>query len=546
MQNIVLAPRPKVIACLSLIVISLASAALAQTPPKLTAAQWQADVRFLGDALPRRHKNAYHRMKRDDFDAAVNKLYNAAPNMSDDEIVVGLMKLVAMVRDGHTNLTPRPFIRSGVYPIKFYRFADGLYVQKAAPAYADMVGAKVVRIGNASADEAMAAVAPVVAADNEMGVMDLGPTMLAVPEVLSGLKIVSDKQALEVVVSKDGKEQKFTVKPEGAIESLINPPSSWIDAGNKQNVPLYLTHQGDIYWFEYLKDKQLVYVKQNAVQNKPDESLAAFYHRVFEFIEANPVDKLVIDLRNNGGGNNTLNSPIIIDMIRSKVDKRGHLFVITGRQTFSAAQNFTNQIEKWTEAIFVGEPTGDHVNMYGDNRPFTLPNSGLTVRASTLWWQNLDPRDERKWKAPDIAAELSYDDYHAGRDPAFQAALDYKPGSTLAEIIRLAADADSLGDFVTRYRAAKADPKNKYNDSEAAINQLGYTLIAKKRYNDAVEVLKLNAEFYPNSANVYYSLDDALAAAGRTDDAIKAYEKAVAIEPNTQTSVDALKRLKKN
>jgi hypothetical protein len=58
----------------------LTIAVSAQTPPpKLTPAQWQADVRFLGDELPKRHRNAFHRMKREDFEAAVNKLYDAVP-----------------------------------------------------------------------------------------------------------------------------------------------------------------------------------------------------------------------------------------------------------------------------------------------------------------------------------------------------------------------------------------------------------------------------------------------------------------------------------
>jgi tetratricopeptide (TPR) repeat protein len=518
-----------------------------QTPPaKLTASQWQADVRSLGDELPRRHKNAYHRMKREDFEAAVSKLYDAVPKMSDDEIVVGLMKLVAMVHDGHTSLVPRQYIRSGVYPIQLYSFSDGVYVRKAAPAYAELVGAKVLRIGGVSIDEAMAAVAPVVAADNEMGVLDLGPVMLSVPEILSGLKIVSDKQKLDLTISKNGKEQVVSVRPEGAVENLIVTPANWTGSGAKADPPLYMKNPGDQFWFEYLKDKQIVYVNQDAVQNKPDLALADFYKRIFDFVEANPVDKLIIDLRNNGGGNNTLNVPIIINLIRSKVNKRGHLFVITGRQTFSAAQNFVNQIEKWTEAIFVGEPTADHVNMYGDNRPFTLPNSGLVVRASTLWWQDLDPRDERKWTAPEIAVDISSSDYFSGRDPVIQAVIDYKPGNTISELIKSATERDSLGDFAERYRKIKADPQSKYVDSEAAINRLGYDLLARKRTADAVEIFKLNVEFYPSSANVYDSLGDALVAAGLSDEAIKSYEKALSIDPTYQSSIDALKRLRKN
>ncbi len=518
-----------------------------QSPPaKLTAAQWQADVRFLGGELPRRHKNAYHRMKREDFEAAVNALYNAVPTMSEDEIVVGLMKLVAMVHDGHTQLIPRAFVRSGVFPIQLYRFSDGVYVRKAAPAYADVVGAKVLRIGTLGINEAMSAIAPVVPADNEMGVLELGPLLLAVPEVLSGLKVNSDKQKLDLSVQQDGKERVISIRPEGALDDIVRTPASWIDSASKAGPPLYLKNPGDWFWFEYLKDKKILYVNQDAVQNKPDLPLADFYKRVFDFVDANPVDKLVIDLRNNGGGNNTLNTPIIINLIRSKVNKRGHLFVITGRQTFSAAQNFVNQIEKWTEAIFVGEPTADHVNMYGDNRPFTLANSGLEVRASTLWWQDLDPRDERKWTAPEIAVDLSFDDYRSGRDPALQAVIDYKPGSTISELIQSAKERDSLGDFVERYRKIKADPRSRYVESEAPLNRFGYDLLGKKRIVDAVEIFKLNVESYPSSANVYDSLGDALVAAGRTDEAMRSYEKALSIDPTYPSSIDALKRLRKN
>lgn len=518
---------------------------VAQTGAKLTAVQWQADVRFLGEQLPRVHKNAFHRVKREEFEAAVEALYNSVPKMSDDEIVVGMMKIIAMVHDGHTYMEAAPYFHNGAFPVSFYRFSDGLYVQKAAPAYADIVGGKVIKIGNANADDALAAVSAVINADNEMGILDLGPKFLAVPEILSGLKLINDKQKLTIVVSKDGKARTVELTPEGAFHNVFNAPTDWADAADGQKAPLYLTHPGDIYWFEYLKDKKVLYVKQNAVQNKPDETLADFYKRVFELVEKEPVDKLVIDLRNNGGGNNGLNTPIIIQMIRSKVDKPGHLFVITGRQTFSAAQNFTNQIEKFTDAIFVGEPTADHVNMYGDNRPFTLPNSGLVVRASTLWWQDLDPRDERKWKAPDIAADLSFDDYRAGRDPALQAVFDHKPGQSVADLVRSASNSPTLGNFVEQIRAAKADPRSKYVESEAMLNRLGYDLLAKKRVADAVEIFKLNAETNPRSANVYDSLGDALVAAGKTDEAIRSYEKAVAIDPNYASSLDALKRLKK-
>jgi len=51
-----------------------------------------------------------------------------------------------------------------------------------------------------------------------------------------------------------------------------------------------------------------------------------------------------------------------------------------------------------------------------------LPNSHLTVRVSSLYWQQSDPRDTREFIEVNIPAPLTFADYAAGRDPALEAA----------------------------------------------------------------------------------------------------------------------------
>jgi len=262
------------------------------------------------------------------------------------------------------------------------------------------------------------------------------------------------------------------------------------------------------------------------------------------FVEANPVETFVLDLRFNGGGNNGLNKAVVVQLIRSKINQRGKFFVIIGRETFSAAQNLVNQIEKYTEATLVGEPTAAHPNHYGDNRPFTLPNSKLTVRASTLWWQDLDPRDERYWTAPEIAAETSFADYRKNIDPPLEAILNYRPGTTFADLTAEAIKGTDLSVFVKKYREFKSNPQRRFIDTESPINQFGYFLLNAKRINEAIEIFKLNVEYYPKSANVYDSLGDAYQAAGKKEEAIKSYEKALSINPNYPSSLEALQKLK--
>ena len=511
---------------------------------KLTPAQWQADIRFLGDELAKRHRNAFHHLKREDYDAAVKALHDGASRMTEDEIIVGMMKIVAMIKDGHTNLVPRTFFRSGIFPIKYYWFSDGLYIVGAAPEHADLVGSKVLKIGKMSTEDALKAAGSANASGNEMGTRNYAPLLIKVPEVLAGLKIIDDKSKMELAVDLNGKQRTVEIRPTAALDTLQQAPRGWADMGGNSPLPLYRKSPADLYWHEYLKDKKLLYIQHNGIANKDGEPVADFYKKVLDIAETNPVEKLVIDIRFNGGGNNTLNIDVIKHLMRSKLNRRGSFFVIIGRETFSAAQNLVNQLEKYTEATFVGEPTAAHPNHYGDSRPFELPNSKLTVRASTLWWQDLDPRDDRYWTAPEVAAEMSSEDYRMGRDPAFQAILDYSAAASFPQILAEAQRSGDVKTFITQYRAFKADPKHRFVDTEGPINRAGYWLLERKRVEEAIEVFKLNTEYYPRSANVYDSLGDAYQAAGNKEEAIKAYIKALSIDPTYPSSLDALKRLR--
>lgn len=165
--------------------------------------------------------------------------------------------------------------------------------------------------------------------------------------------------------------------------------------------------------------------------NEKDETLSAFFDRVFAFADAHPVEKFVLDIRHNGGGNNTLNLPIVHGMIRRSdtIGAPERFFVVIGRETFSAAQNLATLLDIHTDATFVGEPTGGSPNHFGDAVTIRLPNSGLPVRIATLRWQDSDPRDTRPWIAPEIAVDLSFADFFSGQDPALGAIRTFRPKS---------------------------------------------------------------------------------------------------------------------
>jgi hypothetical protein len=97
-----------------------------------------------------RHANLYHKVSREQFDAAVADLDRSIPQLQRNQIIVGMMRIAAMVGDAHTRVDPRKDKAFGFrsLPLKLYLFDDGLYVRAAASGQpAELLGAKVEAIG---------------------------------------------------------------------------------------------------------------------------------------------------------------------------------------------------------------------------------------------------------------------------------------------------------------------------------------------------------------------------------------------------------------
>lgn len=69
-------------------------------------------------------------------------------------------------------------------------------------------------------------------------------------------------------------------------------------------------------------------------------------------------------------------------------------------------------------------------------------------------------------------------------------------------------------------------------------------MLGRKRVAEAIEILKLNVEAYPASANVYDSLAEAYFVAGDTALAIQHYEKSLSLDPANTNAAMMLKKLK--
>ena len=390
------------------------------------ARQWREDLHFAASEMEKIHKNLFHSVTREAFSAMVARLNDRIPSLSRHQILVEMAKIAAAVGDGHTNLAPTrdPKIAFRTLPIALYFFEDGLFIRAAHNSQSSLIGARVVRMGKAGVADAYATVKTMISRDNEQGVLYWAPQFLVMPEVLHALGLIDDLESVPLTIEQGGKRKEITLHPLGPAEMM--PPDTdmtwsrkegWIDARGKSD-PLWLADAKSSARMELLPGTQTLYVQLNQISDQHPQFAEAMRRK----IAADGVDRLILDLRLNRGGHGDFNIALLRAVIQSeKIDQPGRFFCAIGRATFSAAQSLIDQLERYTNVTFVGEPSGSKGNAFGDSRKITLPNSGITVRASIYYWQEWFPEDKRKATIPSIAAPLTFDAYRNNIDPALRA-----------------------------------------------------------------------------------------------------------------------------
>jgi len=117
-------------------------------------------------------------------------------------------------------------------------------------------------------------------------------------------------------------------------------------------------------------------------------------------------------------------------------------------------------------------------------------------------------------------------------------------GEALSTVLQKIIDDRGIDAAVTEYRGLKERGFGDLYISEGDLNELGYRLLGRKRVPEAIEILKLNVEAYPASANVYDSLGEAYAVSGNMPLAIQNYEKSLSLDPSNTNAAMMLKKLK--
>ena len=372
-----------------------------------SVAAWRADLRYLAGELPRRHVNAFHGVSKEHFAAAVKNLDAALPGLNDDQALAGLMRIVALVGDGHTHLDLPP--AAATYPLELMWFGKELRIIAAAARDSTVVGARVVGIGGIALDSAIALVSWLVPrGENDLRTRLTATILLTSPRVLHALGISrSDRRADFALVTRDGIAVTKTL-----TAVLSREVTGWRFATDQP--PLWLRRLAEPWWVEALPAAKTVYLSFS--RYPPEAEFQARCAELGRVLDQSAARRIVIDLRRNGGGDFTLVRRYLLPVLKARpaIDHAGGVYAIIGPVTFSAAMVNTLDLKRELTATLVGEPTGARPNSYSEHADFQLPNSGLRVSYSTRYYRFGE--DSATAVQPDRRIEPTWKDFQLGRD----------------------------------------------------------------------------------------------------------------------------------
>jgi polyisoprenoid-binding protein YceI len=211
------------------------------------------------------------------------------------------------------------------------------------------------------------------------------------------------------------------------------------------------------------------------------------------------------------------------------IEKRGNDYIMTGVLTI---RDVTRDV-----AIPVAWQLHKGPDLWGNTRigfegRLTLQRKDYGVAGPVFWNNAISNEVEVELR---ISAEIPNFDLWGFSSPEGK-----KPvGAVVYDTI----EKEGLQAAIQQYKALKQEQADTYAFTPGQLNLVGRRLLQHGKNKEALEILKMNAELFPNMAEIGDSLGDAYLAVGDNENAIQTFKKSLAIDPADTSAAESLRTL---
>ena len=370
----------------------------------MTKEQWVEDFDFLDKSL-QKHPS-FNDSLAIVLDAYKSNIENL-PKISDHQALITSMRMVSLFKDGHSNLVPfQLYTRTRYLPIQVYDFEDGIFITKSTNK--ELIGGKIVAINNQMIDTISKKITPLIGADNSFFAKYQSSLYIPNMDVLKGLDILSSKKEVSLKILINGELITKKLKSISMIKWLI-----WSLSPSEDIRPVgHNIRNADN--LVQVKNDTLIWMTFN--KTGPEDILTDIGKKITDQEYGKGINHLVIDMRNNTGGDNSSYNELIKHLSKSNIE----ISLLSSRKTFSAGINFISELKLARDFQIIGEPTGAGHNHYGNPQTLFLPNSGIMLSLSTREWSFI-PELIDKSILPDIWVSYPSSEYFKQEDPWLRA-----------------------------------------------------------------------------------------------------------------------------
>jgi hypothetical protein len=428
--------------------VAFASDTLPAPKPRLTVDQMREDLIYLRDVWAPKEKS-FNPQQRDAFNRIVDDAVAHVDSLDAPRFALVVARAVAIPHNTHTSAYPQAFFHS--LPLRLWWFADGLYVVKAHPHFANLIGARIEKFGDLAPEEAVRRLSPYISG-HDAWIKWFSASWLVFLEPLHAIGASQSDDAADITLRlADGTQTTLSmhVRPSpdptpnhdlwaALIPDAKSLPGRWPHALDASPVPLTYQQPVDLTGEMIGTGKRVLYIRSNAIESiggDPfDRKLAVIQQMLLKERPAN----IVVDLRLNTGGN-LFNTLMLSEGLPRLVPRHGRVLVLVDGVTLSAALVTAARLKYFGDGrtLFVGSPVADPGGFWAEGGNMNLPNSAIRVTYASQfedWAKGCDDLDKCYWASvafgvksvsftPDIRVEPSFADYAAGRDPVLGAAL---------------------------------------------------------------------------------------------------------------------------
>lgn len=322
------------------------------------------------------------------------------------------MQVNAMIQDEHTMIH---YITPDQFPFDFYWFEEGLYVIRTSEDNKGFLWSKLVAVNNIPVSYVVDKIVTLMPDKNPQNIKKEVGRYLADPFVLHGLQISPSRRDVSytlVGLTNDTMKTKPVAIDlrEVKLTCACENKHFFKDTDHRKN------------WFRFINDST-IYFKYSTCHEDEHRSFKKMAEELISSIDDKKSQKIIIDMRDNGGGYPGLLAPFINSLAMSKLNKRGRIYVLIGRNTFSAGIINAVTIKDKTYAKLVGEETSGSTSFFGGVETFVLPETKLKIRYSTGYVATSENYDGSL--KPDVLIPVTFADYDKGIDAALEYALHH-------------------------------------------------------------------------------------------------------------------------